>query len=334
MAIVLPHFAPQKVKLHNRTLTGIRPSSEPANKFLSKVLDVIQNRPRHFELHKGYTRPRYWWKWREHRLPTLWGLYRCLIENCRNCQWKEGFKLGEGSSEGTRRFVLEGWIKSQFRIHRTVRDVSSAQELLRKGYILLDRLIKAQSGKESEDRTYIKRFNYRLIETDRQRRWSEVYIRDLRERPPPRPIMTGRFLRPSIYNGPLPRLANQPLHISMMIASRRKAHERRVKQQKALNEQLQMIRTEHIFEKNLGHGIGPTSKEQAQEVGLIYHRLKEISRTFALGREREQRVYSQKLMDEIKSARRRRPVVMNEKKVRKRIEKRNLEIEMVSKTTE
>ncbi|KAI0247447.1 hypothetical protein BJV78DRAFT_1338128 [Lactifluus subvellereus] len=43
-----------------------------------------------------------------------------------------------------------------------------------------------------------------------------------------RPIVSATLFRPSIYNGPLPRLESQPDHISSMIHNRRVAWRLRI----------------------------------------------------------------------------------------------------------
>ncbi len=63
--------------------------------------------------------------------------------------------------------------------------------------------------------------------------------------------MTGAYLRPSLYNGPLPRLVPQPLHITGMITSRRKARVRRMARHEACQEDLTLLNAEGHFERAL-----------------------------------------------------------------------------------
>ena len=71
------------------------------------------------------------------------------------------------------------------------------------------------------------------------------------ERMRTRPIMTGAYLRPSLFNGPLPRLVPQPLHITGMITWRRKARERRMANHDVCQENLALLNAERHFERNL-----------------------------------------------------------------------------------
>ena len=66
-----------------------------------------------------------------------------------------------------------------------------------------------------------------------------------------RPIMTGAYLRPTLYNGPLPRLVPQPAHITGMITWRRKARERRQAKFDGLVESTRLLGSEAQFEREL-----------------------------------------------------------------------------------
>ena len=63
--------------------------------------------------------------------------------------------------------------------------------------------------------------------------------------------MTGGYLKPSLFNGPLPRLVPQPMHISGMITSRKKARERRLYNLDAFTEDMKLIYHECKFEEML-----------------------------------------------------------------------------------
>ena len=80
-----------------------------------------------------------------------------------------------------------------------------------------------------------------------------------------RPIMTGGYLRPTLFNGPLPRLVPQPLHITGMITARRAARERRVERFEQMTEQMKLIYAEYKFEDMLA------TKAQAQ--GATFQRV-------------------------------------------------------------
>lgn len=91
----------------------------------------------------------------------------------------------------------------------------------------------------------------------------QVWIDKMRKRP----IMTGGYLRPSWFNKPLPRLNPQPIHISMMIASRRKARASRTVRFEQYNEWKEDMKHEARFERLLQEELPP---EQAQQFQMIF----------------------------------------------------------------
>ncbi len=66
-----------------------------------------------------------------------------------------------------------------------------------------------------------------------------------------RPIMTGGYLRPTLFHRALPRLVPQPPHITGMITSRRKARERRIARFDTIQEYAKLLNTEFKFEDAL-----------------------------------------------------------------------------------
>ena len=66
-----------------------------------------------------------------------------------------------------------------------------------------------------------------------------------------RPIMTGGYLRPTLFNKALPRLVPQPAHITGMITSRRKARDRRMVKFDTIQEYARLLNTEFKFEEAL-----------------------------------------------------------------------------------
>ena len=82
-----------------------------------------------------------------------------------------------------------------------------------------------------------------------------------------RPIMTGGFMRPTWFNKPLPRLNPQPTHISMMIASRRKARASRTVRFEQYSVWKEDMKHEARFERLLQEELPP---EQAQQFRSIF----------------------------------------------------------------
>jgi hypothetical protein len=81
-----------------------------------------------------------------------------------------------------------------------------------------------------------------------------------------RPIITGGYLRPTWFNKPLPRLAPQPIHISMMIASRRKARASRTARFEQYSEWKEHMKHEARFERLLQEELPPEHAQQFQPV--------------------------------------------------------------------
>jgi hypothetical protein len=77
-----------------------------------------------------------------------------------------------------------------------------------------------------------------------------------------RPIVTG-FFRPSLFNGPLPRLKPQPLHISMMIARRRRNREERGERLALTREWRDFVLREVAFEQRLARTSENGNKSKA-----------------------------------------------------------------------
>ncbi|PLW44687.1 hypothetical protein PCASD_05883 [Puccinia coronata f. sp. avenae] len=342
---VLPHFAPKKLPPPRRS---IKDSDIPhaTGQLLKTVYTIIHNRPRHFtptqlQHHK------HWWKLSAHRTATRWSLYRNLI---RHANWFEQQQTslpnhrGKLAASSSSTPVLTDWIREEFRQYRTLRTVPHTQEVLRQGYILLTQLVNAKFG-SSDDLQQLQEQRQELVDIRQKKVWAKVYRKQLESQRPRTPIMTGRFLRPSILNGPLPRLAHQPLHISMMMSSRRKARERRMAEHRHLKEKLDTIRQEHQFEAALGQDQRDLfHQEHNAEVRGILDRLNVIDHSFTLEKERERvrnplarfldrntpsylRVYSRELLDKIEAARRRRPVVMAQRNRWKRTKTRLAELE-------
>jgi hypothetical protein len=66
-----------------------------------------------------------------------------------------------------------------------------------------------------------------------------------------RPILTGAYLRPTVYNRPLPLLKPQPEPLSMILAKRRKARERRIEKVALIKAWREDLKMESIFEEGV-----------------------------------------------------------------------------------
>ncbi|KAF8649132.1 hypothetical protein AX16_005995 [Volvariella volvacea WC 439] len=143
-----------------------------------------------------------------------------------------------------------------------------------------------------------------------QRYWKQLIWNEMawQERLKNRPIMTGGYLRASIYNKPLPRLKPQPLHITRMIYKRRRVRERRILRIHELQEMQQILRHERDFESQLAklHPFETTYAGEAWpdwEESLVQER-QQLQRGLDLDVQRAQTPFDPKLVEQIKQARR------------------------------
>lgn len=168
-----------------------------------------------------------------HRVPTLWILYRGLLR----------------SSPSP---IVRSHIRVLFREHRHLTSPALTRTQLEKGQRWLDIFEKAKQGDEHQ-RSVLQRFE-RLICARRNHNKMARIVDDYlswNHRLLTRSIFTPTIIRPSIDNGPLPRLKPQPDHISGMIHKRRVARRRRVERQRATLSQIQDLRVEAEFEGSL-----------------------------------------------------------------------------------
>ncbi|KAH9948853.1 hypothetical protein B0H21DRAFT_205348 [Amylocystis lapponica] len=144
-----------------------------------------------------------------HRIPTLWSLYRSLLRDApsEHIRWRIG--------------VI-------FRRDKGLRLAGEVQKSLERSHRWLEIFTKAKQG-DQHTQAILERYT-RMIATKRDMAKWEQLIRDdmaWRAKLRNRPILTGAYLRPTLYNGPLPQMRPLPDHVSKMINSRRRARERR-----------------------------------------------------------------------------------------------------------
>ncbi|KAI0299689.1 hypothetical protein B0F90DRAFT_1574016, partial [Multifurca ochricompacta] len=168
-----------------------------------------------------------------HRLPTLWVLYRGLLRAAPSS-------------------IVRSHVRELFRIYRHLTSPFLTRIQLEKGHRWLDVFNKAKKGDEHLC-TVLERFG-RLISARRDHHRIRRIVNDSlswQHRLLNRPIVSGALFKPSIHNGPLPRLKPQPDHISGMIHKRRIARKKRVDRQRVLFSQVQDLQVEAQFENSL-----------------------------------------------------------------------------------
>lgn len=125
-----------------------------------------------------------------------------------------------------------------------------------------------------------------------------------------KPRLTGGFLRPTLFNPPLPRLKPQPQRLSMMIKQRIRRREARIEAFRQLQEQQEDMRKEVGFLRNLGldwpekigdwsSGVGARSWETE-----FNRQGKAIDERFAREQKRSEMKYTDKMYIRIMRAKR------------------------------
>jgi len=189
--------------------------------------------------------------------------------------------------------------------------VAARKELL-KYHRWLDVFTKAKAG-DAHLQAVLMRYSRMIVvkreveDTKVRMREEFEFLRKLRHRP----ILTGGYLRPTLYNPPLPRMKPQPEHVSGMIYKRRKAT---IKQWAALGETeqwLQDLKHESEFEEQLAKeaekdqvSLKPVFRDYdrwADPLRDLTRRTKAMTQA-SFGRQRMS--YSPELLEQIKQARR------------------------------
>jgi len=130
-----------------------------------------------------------------------------------------------------------------------------------------------------------------------------------------RPLLTGALLRPSHYNGPLPRMKPQPTHVSMMISRRKVASQRRMTKYDEIQELREDMRVEQTFEAFLAAKTRGRRRESVPHVfrSPYWDLFLSIHTKYLKGIHwrdisRAQKVFSPKLLEQIRAARREKPL--------------------------
>ncbi|CCO35117.1 hypothetical protein BN14_09232 [Rhizoctonia solani AG-1 IB] len=175
----------------------------------------------------------------------------------------------------------------------------------------LDYMHQAQAGDIRKQRV-LARFERVFQEMKNRVKWKDIYRRELEwiYKLRNRPILTGGFMRPTLFNKLVPRMARQPIHLSMMIRRRRLARARRLDEQRRLVEWKADIEREQEFESRLIKW-GYMNKEQAiwqtNEWFLpISKRIALIQEAYTHDKRRALHIYPPHIVAQIKQARARR----------------------------
>ncbi|EPS97484.1 hypothetical protein FOMPIDRAFT_43521 [Fomitopsis schrenkii] len=155
-----------------------------------------------------------------HRIPTLWSLYRGLLR--------------DAPSDAVR-----SRIRAVFQREKGIRKASTVKELLQKHHKMRDTFAAAKAG-EARAQAIVQRYA-RFV----------AFRRAWRKRLANRSILTGAYREATLFHGPLPEMKPFPMHVSRLIAKRKRNRESRIVRVTA-NREVQMdIKREAEFERAL-----------------------------------------------------------------------------------
>ncbi|KEP48815.1 complex 1 LYR-like protein [Rhizoctonia solani 123E] len=232
------------------------------------------------------------WELAAHRVPTLWTLYRGLLRAApgENTRWR---------------------IRGLFQRNHHLSSPAQTRTALAQGHRWLDYLEQAKSGNTRKQRV-VDRFERIFAEMKRRVHWRDIYRRELEwiYQMRNRPILTGGFMRPTLFNKLVPRMVRQPIHLSMMIRRRRIARAQRLDEQRRLMEWKRDVVRERAFEASLiqaGHLDPQHAIWQTHEWLLpINKRIALIQESYTHDKRRALHIYPPHIVAQILQARTRR----------------------------
>ncbi|KAI0926818.1 hypothetical protein AcV5_007506 [Taiwanofungus camphoratus] len=204
-------------------------------------------------------------------------------------------------------------VKELFRYGKSLRRAGDARRALETGHRWADIFAKAKQG-DARLQAILQRYS-RMLVAKREKEKMEDMLREAmewQEKLRTRPILTGAYLRPSIFNGPLPQMKPLPLHVRSLIHKRRALRDKRQAEQVVLEQLRDDLYHEQRFEASLAHA----AKKQGEKVHRIFNpyytewdgplqqRLDEIIQTYKCDVARLTRPYPPELLAAIKAARR------------------------------
>ncbi|KAH9851702.1 hypothetical protein C2E23DRAFT_732488 [Lenzites betulinus] len=227
-----------------------------------------------------------------HRVPTLWTLYRGIMRDAPTD-------------------TIRSHMRDFFRARKGMREQGDVTRELRKAHARWDILRKAKAGEEHLQAVCL-RYSRMIEGAARQAQADALFEAELAwyERIRTRPVLTGAYHKPTIFNGPLPRLLPQPAHITGMIVSRRKSRQRRIARRDEMQEMTALLEAERTFETQLSNATGVRAFKRDFVEGFDGWRapLAEDAKAMKASLERERArlrtPFPPELLEQIKSARR------------------------------
>ncbi|ELU40943.1 hypothetical protein AG1IA_05038 [Rhizoctonia solani AG-1 IA] len=222
------------------------------------------------------------WELAAHRVPALWTLYRGLLRAA----------PGENVS-----CWVSSPIPSRHLIHPRLDTMAplETRHALAMGHRWLEYMHQAQAGDTRKQRV-LARFERTFGEMKNRVKWKDIYRRG--------------FMRPTLFHKLVPRMARQPIHLSMMIRRRRLARARRLEEQRRLMEWKLDIAREREFEARLidwGYMSQDQGIWQTNEWFLpISKRIALIQEAYTQDKRRALHIYPPHIVAQVKQARTRR----------------------------
>lgn len=153
----------------------------------------------------------------KHTVPTKWSLYRSLLRFSKSS--KPGYPAHYPE--------IRNEIKRLWRRHKGLTSIPSVQRFLNEQYDVLSAFQSGESAKLSELESRLE--NKRVLRDLCKSRNMAGQASQSDSKPP---RLTGGYLRPTLFNPPLPRLKPQPIGLSMMIHNRLRKRERRMERRR------------------------------------------------------------------------------------------------------
>ncbi|EMD40067.1 hypothetical protein CERSUDRAFT_112280 [Gelatoporia subvermispora B] len=248
-------------------------------------------------------------KLRAHQIPTKWSLYRNLLRTAptKDIRWR---------------------VRMGFRQDKSLRRAGDVRRSLEKWHKWLDTFQAARNG-DAHLQAVLSRYSRLIVAKRKKEEMHQMILDDIawRQRHANRPVLKGSALRPSLYNRPLPMMTPMPMHVSGMIARRRKARARRQDRYAVLSDLSKDLESERTFESLLAQSIEtPFRPEYSPNLGDWKHWITEeqrmIRESYELDNERARTPFPSELLESLKSARR----AKVENKTRERARERSGEV--------
>ncbi|CAL1712700.1 unnamed protein product [Somion occarium] len=203
-------------------------------------------------------------------------------------------------------------IRRMFEHKKTLTSPVATKKELEKGYLWLEKFEKARAG-DVHLQAVLQRYSRMIAAKQQKADFIAAYRKEMewQERLRNRPILTGSYLRPTLYNPPLPRLKPQPIHVTGMIVWRKKARMRRFSLRELLWDWRDDLQRENKFELMLAEEVKNRGEKGFERVfghqdwmGHIQERLDTIQKYFVDDDKRRKLPYPPTMLEQIKQARR------------------------------